>query len=560
MPDAAPGSGALNAGYAVTYGDLGETNRMNLVNLLDQQNEQKQQRLLVQQQNDAAHKLALQRFYGDKFDHKNFDTKTNLDIEINGMGSDATKEVSDLIAKGANQQDIDKVVDQRVAAMKKLSQTGLAIRRNIDAEAQHYKDVKGIDVGLGTKLAEINALYKKDKNGNLVFKDPDELPETIDKNYLTYLIENFPAQVAKGDVDYNGLHKSFPEVSKSVERKWSPSPGVSKTESHDLTYRDGIQKLVHDANGYHVETASEPLETTDANGNKVTVNLLPESTVQAMEKDPGVKANIAVQTMKYLASHPSTANQDARPNTPAFDTAKRAMLYEVFSKFNPVKSTDKNDQTNSAALERMRLGYPMPGSGQKTLTPEEQNAAITASFNDITGVRFIGNNGAEGRIENGKLVGFKGGIKNLFNGGVVEGKVPIEQLPLSLMGAVSAYAPNTSITGKKYIDEAKEAGYDQGKQMQADADKGMVDVKVKNGVVIGIRTDNGPYFSVDDKIQSQINIDNKLRSIKNKIQPKKNDNSYYNDPDNVSNNSGDKITYRDGTIWQISGGKLKQIK
>jgi hypothetical protein len=278
-----------------------------------------------------------------------------------------------------------------------------------------------------------------------------------------------------------------------------------------------------------------------------------------MQSTPGAKANMDVATQRWLAQNYPDQPQPA-PGTQHFEDAKRIMGYEMTKDFGAKAISDKTDVNKSPLVIREEMGLPMPGSSRNTLTPEEQNSAITASFNDITGARFIGNNGAEGTIENGKLVGFKGGLKNLFNGGVVEGKVPVEQLPLSLMRAVAAYSPNTSITGKKYTDEEKEAGYDSEKQMQADADKGMVDVKVKNGVVVGVRTDNGPYFSVDDKIQSQINQTNKLLSIKNKILPKQNDNSYYYNQSNVSNNSGGKITYKDGTIWQISGGKLKQIK
>jgi len=560
MPDA-PGSGALNAGYAVTYGDLGETNRMNLVNLLDRQNEERQQRLYERQKADEAHKFALQKYYGSEFDPKNYASLTDIDKRLPDMADGLYKKVSDLIFKGASDQDIDRVANQGVASLRNMYQIGTALKRNIDASAEGLKGDPGIDLGALNLHSNLMAFYKKDPNtGQLIPKTNEEVAQLNPQyNYAADILKNHPNWVSKGKgvVDWNGMQKLFMPKTQELSGEHYTSPGVKSKNDFKATWLDGLQDLTKDDKGvYHVTTVSDPIITKDANGNEVKIGALPESTINTMQSTPGAKANMDVATMKYLAQH----NLSAEPGTQAFEDTKRIMGYQMMKDFAAKSISDKSSVNKSASLIRMELGYPMPGSGQKALTPEEQKAAITASFNDITGVRFIGNNGAEGRIENGKLVGFKGGIKNLFNGGVVEGKVPIEQLPLSLIRGVEAYAPNVSLTGKKYTDEAKEAGYDPQKQMQADADKGMVDVKVKNGVVVGIRTDNGPYFSVDDKVQSQINIDNKLRSIKNKIQPKKNDNSYYNDPGNVSNNSGGKITYKDGTVWQISGGKLKQIK
>lgn len=368
---AAPGSGALNAGYAVVYDNSGDMQRMQLANVMQQQNEERQNRLLAQQKADEAHRFALQKYYGEKFDPNNFHTKTLLDTELNDRANKAISDMALLIGeKGMSDQDISIAANKKATALSNFYQLGKLIRRNIDTTTQSYKGVKGINLGLASKLAEADAIYKKDKYGNLVFKDDDELAKIDpEHDYVSDIIQKRPWLVANGNIDFNELYKSFPEVSRSVENKWSPSPGVSKTESQNFTFRDGIQRLAQDKNGvYNAETAYETMEVTDSNGDKHVIKLLPENVLGALQKDIGIKANLDVLTKRYLDSHPSTANQDAAPDTPDFETAKRAMLYNVFSKFNPPKSAEKHNQTNSAALERIKLGYPMPGSSRSSVS------------------------------------------------------------------------------------------------------------------------------------------------------------------------------------------------
>ncbi|MGN6266432.1 MAG: hypothetical protein ACTHM5_12195 [Ginsengibacter sp.] len=555
MPNAfVPGSGGNNAGYAVVYPD-NDLQRMQIANNMHQANLERQQRLEQQRKEETAHRYALNKYYGNQFDFDKFDTATDLDKNINDLLIQGKRELEDVLnTPGVSDEDIDRAANEAIIPAMKLSQVGKSIKRNIDGTVAAYDKKDGIDTGSLAKQAYIQALYKPDpKTGKLVLKNTDELNQIDpEHNYAADIVNNTPQLVSKGNVDYMEGLKGWASQPVGDSGEYYDAQGIKHKGSWKTNIYTGLQQIEKDGKGVaRVATVNNAIPITDANGNpvidpntgkQVLINQAPEILMNRLQDTPGKKAAMDVATIKYLQSHPATAGESAIPGTPGFEIAKRAMAYDQLQNLTKRVNISKGEQAPAFVIKNMLGIAPGGGSGQ---TSAQQNNDIKASFNDITNARFIGNNGAEGRIENGKLVGFKGGIKSFLNRGVVEGIMPVEQLPLSIRDAVAKYSPKNDITGKKY-EGTKSPGY--------------VDVKTKNGVVTGIRTDSGQWFELNNLTQAEINDENKVRSIKNKIPPRKNTDQYYNDQDNVLRREGNKILYKDGTVWQIANGKFINIK
>ena len=345
MPDA-PGSGALNAGYAVVYGNQGDMQRMQMANLMQQQNQARQDKIAEQQKADDAHRFALQKYYGKDFDPTNFDTKTDLNKSINELLISGKKNLSDVLNKpGASDQDIDNAAQQALAPAQKLYQVGTAIKRNVDASLEGLKGEKGIDLGSLKNQAYINALYTKDpQTGKMRIKNDQELSQIDpEHNYAADILQNNPQLVAKGDVDWNGMQKLFMPKTQELSGAHYTSPGVKSKSDFKATWLDGVQDLTRDDKGvYHVTTVSDPVISKDANGNEIKTDALPQSAMNTMQSTPGMKAKMDVATMQYLAKeHPDVSIQ---PNTPEFEAAKRIMGYQMMKGFSAKAISDKSDE------------------------------------------------------------------------------------------------------------------------------------------------------------------------------------------------------------------------
>lgn len=506
MPDAAPGSGALNAGYAVTYGDLGETNRMNLVNLLDRQNEEKKQRLQDKQDADKAHQFALQKYYGKEFDPNNFDTHTDLNQRLSDMASGSLKRVSDLINSGASDEDIDNAANQELSGIQKTYQIASAVKRNVDGSVEGLQSDKTLAPYLGSlkKQALVNALYTKDpQTGALRLKNDQELSQ-IDpnQNFAGDILQHNPQLVVPGDVDYSSFLKSLPVANQKLTGEWYSSPGVKHKSAFDASWYDGAQKLVQDNKGaYHITTANEPIETTDANGNPIKINQIPQSVINTMQSTPGAKAKLDVATMQYLAQH--SPNVSVEPGTPAFETAKKAMVYEMLDKNAPKRISQGQEVNKSAALTRIELGYPMPGQGGGG-TAADKLSQTQASFNDINDTPFVGDNGMVGSINNGQFTQKKGVLSAFspkYDGGEITGSIPIEKLPISVRDAVASWSKGNDITSEK--DDLGDP-------------TNMVKVKINNGVVTGVKTKSGQWFDVNSLTNANIKQQNSTVTMKQK--------------------------------------------
>jgi hypothetical protein len=505
----APGSGAQNAGYAVTYGDLGETNRNNLVRMLDQQNQARQDQADAQQQADAAHKFALQKYYGKEFDPSNYNTQNDLNQRITQMSGDSLKRVSDLINSGASDQDIEAAANQEVGGLRQTYQLGTALQNNINTSLEGYKADKTLAPYYGAlaKNTELNVLYKKDPaTGKLVLKSNDELSQLDPShNYAADVLQNNPQLVMPGNVDWQGYKKAFTPVSQELSGEHYTSPGVKSKNDFKATWLDGLQNLVRDDKGaYHVSTLSDPITTTDANGKQVQIDALPQSSIDTMQSTPGMKAQLDVATMHYLAQH--SPNVSVAPGTPAFENAKRIMAYQMTKDWGAKSISDKQSVNKSEALTKIELGYPMPGSGGAAAG--NKNDETQASFSDISNTPFVGDNGVKGTITNGQFQPAKRGAfaplygTPKYNGGEMTGTIPISNLPLSVRDAVAKWSPHNDI--KNEIDPTT---FDPTNQVK---------VKIENGQVTGVMTKSGQWFDVNSRTNSDIKLQNSKTSIKNK--------------------------------------------
>jgi hypothetical protein len=482
---------------------------MNLVNLLDRQNQERQDKIDAQQQADAAHKFALQKYYGKEFDPNNFDTGTDLNKSINDALISGKKNLAEIINNpNSSDEDIDNAAQQALTPAMKLYQTGMAVKRNIDTSMEGLKGDKTLAPYLGSlkKQAYINALYTKDGD-KVRLKNDSELSQlNPDQDYAGDILKNNPQLVVPGDVDVDGFLKGLPVANHKLNGAWYSSPGVKHKSNFEANTYQGVQKLVQDDKGaYSVQTANEPITTTDANGNKVQVNQIPQDVVSSMQSSPGAKAKLDVATMQYLAQH----NISAEPNTPAFETAKRAMLYDVFDKKVAKGISQGQDVTTAPIVIKEQMGYPMPGSSKGSDTGDN-NANISASFKDITDTPFTGSNGVQGTINNGTFIPKKpGAFDPLYKATydpttTMTGTIPIDKLPASVYHAAKAYIADNDITGET-------APNDKGKETPT----GFVKVKISNGQISSIKTDKG-WFDVGDRTNANINTYNKTHGIKQK--------------------------------------------
>lgn len=508
MPDGfVPGSGGNNAGYAVVYGDdRGE--KLQFANLLQQQNLAQQQRLEQQQQADAAHKFALQKYYGAQFDPSKFDTKTDLNRSVNDALIAGKKSFSEVLnKKGATDEDIDNAAQEALGPAMQLYQAGTTVKRNIDQQTEAYKSDKGIDVGSLQKQAYLNALYTKGSDGKMRLKNSEELAQIDpEHNYAQDLLTNHPELLSKGDLDIDGALKTMVPSKQSLTGAWYSSPGVKRKSSYDASWYDAFQNFGPDAKGVNqVTTKNNPITVTDANGKQHQIDQIPDDVLSHFQQTAGQKAALDVATLKYLAKN--SPGVPVQPGSQAFVTAKKKMLYDVLNERAARSISEKKDVTMAAPVIRMQLGLPVGGA--KAAGSGNQQAETQASFNDVTDTPFVGDNGVKGTISNGVLepnTKSFGGISAVpYSGGEVIGSIPEDKLPLSVRDAVVKYSQGNNVTGEKDKYGTK---------------TGLVKVKINNGQVVGVKTDAGQWFDVGSRTNADIVQKNKQIPIKQKEQIK----------------------------------------
>ena len=501
----APGSGALNAGYAVVYDNNGDMQRMHLVNAMQQQNLQQQERERQRQEADAAHRFALQKYYGGQFDPSKFDTETDLNKSINEELLKGRKNLAEVLnTPGASDQDIENATQQALVPAQKLYQIGTSVKRNIDASLEGLKDDKTLAPHLGSLKTQafVNALYTKDtQTGKLRLRNEQELSQVDpDRNYAADILAHDPQLIMNGNVDWGGMRKRFETTSQDLSGAHYTSPGVKSKSDFKAVWRPDLQDLVQDKTGaYKVITKSDPIITKDANGNEVQIPALSQTALNAMQSTPGELANMNVATMHYLAQH--SPNVSVEPNTEAFENAKRIMAYQMVKDWGAKAISDKQDVTKSSLLTRIELGYPMPGSGGSG-SSGNQVQDVQAAFNDITDTPFTGDDGTRGNIVNGKLSKAFRGIGSTPSMGEVTGRIPLNKLPLSVRDAVANYSKGNDVTGIK--------------QGRKDVPTGEVKVKLRDGVVTGVMTDAGQWFDVTSRLNSNIKQQNTTLPTKQK--------------------------------------------
>lgn len=468
----AAGDGALNAGYAVTYEpDHGEKMKLNAY--FQEQHQRQLDREAKKAEDAAAHKFALEKYYGDQFDPSKFDSKTALDESINGYLTKGHQSVSDAIQAGVDGADLQKIMGEAITPALQLYQKGSLIKANIDKTALALKDDKGLDVDALSKEATLRALYKRDANGKYVLKNTEELKQVDpEHDYSKEILDEMPELVSKAGVDVEGkFAKMLPGSFKSSGSYYS-SPGVKRKGSFDATWFQGAQKLDQDAEGnYKVVTADNPIKTKDANGNELIIHQVPDEVLSHFSGTVGERAALDVATKKYAREN---GYPEVKQGTQAFEQMKKAMLYDKIEHIGPKRISEGQDVTKSNSLTRIELGYPMTGASQG---PIQQEAP---SFNKITDSKLyfpvMGKNIIVGDIKEGKVTG------NIPMG-KSEAKIKIEDLPVEYQSAAGKLDAKNDITGDREDNRKK-------------TPTGFVTVELFDKVITGIKTDKGNFFTI----------------------------------------------------------------
>lgn len=516
-----PGSGGNNAGYAVVYPD-NDLQRMQIANSMHQANLAQQQRIEEQQRADAAHKYALNKYYGDQFDFDKFDTGTDLDTRINDYLIDAKNKVSDALAqKGISDEDVDKIANEALIPAMKLHVIGSNIKRNIDGTVSGYDKKDGIDTGSLAKQAYINALYAKDPTtGKLTLKSTDELNQIDpEHNYAADIVNNTPWLVSKGTPDIEGGLKKMVSQSVGDSGEYYDSNGVKHKGSWKTQIYPGLQTIAKDAKGISkVITVNNPIPVTDEKGDPVidpktgkqaVINQVPDDILNHFQQTPGQKAALDVATRAYLQAHPATANENAIPGTPGFEIAKKAMMYDILDGYTKRVNISKGERAPAFVIKNM-LGIP-GGGGSGSQTPAQQAADTSAGFNDVNTNDFRDDSGKIANIQNGQLVNPKGSFMGftpkVSESGTVTGTMPIEAIPVSLRNAVVKYSQGNELSGLKSVDEDGHL-----------TPTGRIKVQLTDGKLSGVMTDKNIWFNVDDRANGDIIEKNKNVPMKQKEQ------------------------------------------
>jgi hypothetical protein len=234
-----------------------------------------------------------------------------------------------------------------------------------------------------------------------------------------------------------------------------------------------------------------------------------------------------VATQRWLAQNYPDQPQPA-PGTQHFEDMKRIMGFQMMKDFGAKAISDKTDENRSALRIRLDLGGSLPGQGKEV--KDVSTPDISASFKDINGADFESSDGkVKGTIENGVFQPAKKGVFSpLFGatykpGQEMTGTIPVDKLPASVYRAAKAYIQDNDITGEKELVVDKDGNPEtnkEGNQTGRKLPTNRVKVKIGgDGQIQAIRTDKG-WFDVGDRENSNVNLLNKTRSIKNKIEGK----------------------------------------
>ena len=476
----ASGDGASQAGFAVAFpADNG--NKLKLADYFQQQQNMQANRDAAKAQAIQVHKDALAKYYGDQFDPSKFDTKTALNDQIDTYLSKGHQAVSDAIQSGQDGGDLERTMQQAITPALQLYQKGSLIKANIDKTAAALKDDKGIDTDALSKVATLQALYNKNPDGTYTIKSPQDLAQVDpEHDYSKDILNNNPELVSKAGVDVEGnLAKFKPSSVKSTGSYYS-SPGVKVKGQHEATYLTGVQQYNKDANGVdQITTSDTPINTTDANGNPVTIHQVPDEVVNQFQQTVGGKAALDVATKKYAQTN---GLPNAQPGTQVFEQMKKAMLYDMIDKTAPKHISQTQDVTTAPVVIKQELGIPTHNPAWDSNTQVNQTPP---SFSKISDAKVYVNSGGigltvpVGTVQDGKVSG------DAVPMGSAEAKIKMSDLPDAYVAAANKFDTKNDITGDKGDDRKK-------------TPTGFVTVKLYDKKIVGIKTDKGNWFSTDD--------------------------------------------------------------
>ena len=495
---------ASNLGFATIYEpDNGQ--KLKLAAYFHQQNEAELQRQQQRDQAIQAHQFALDKYYGNQFDPKDFDTNTALDEQINDYLAKGHQQVSEAIQNKIDGADLDRIVQQSLAPAIQLHQKGSLIKSNIDATATALKPDKGIDTDALRKEATLRALYNRSPDGKYTIKNMQDLAQVDpEHDYSKDILDQNPELVSTGGVDVEGkLAKMIPQNFKSSGSYYS-SPGVKRKGSFEANYFQGAQKLTQDPDGaYKVVTADNPIVTKDATGNPVTIHQVPDEVLSHFSQTVGDRAALDVATKKYLTDNNLPALQ---PGSQGFDQAKKAMLYDQIENIGPKKISETHDVTTAPIVIKNELGLINP-------TPAQPAIQNQTGFDKISNVPFYQQGTVNGTDITAKGGTINNGTINNLPPGTNEVKIRLQDLPEEYRGAAKKLSSDNDITGDKNPND------NSVERSLRNKPTGYATLQVVNGNLTGIKTDKGTFLTPDDLNTVQTNELNKTLPMKQKIHP-----------------------------------------
>jgi hypothetical protein len=176
-----------NKGYAQVLDQSG-TDRA--IQYIQQQTERRRLLNEQQQQQELKRKGLLSAYVGQQFDDKDFASGTAYDPIIRDKLAGIRGKYFSMIKNndGLTDADIGMLMQKDLVDMGNLSGKLKMVKQNIDATAEKYKGVRGIDNNALRMTALNDALFKVDDKGNKVLKSQDEINPDID--YGTYAMDH----------------------------------------------------------------------------------------------------------------------------------------------------------------------------------------------------------------------------------------------------------------------------------------------------------------------------------------------------------------------------------
>lgn len=312
-----------NAGFAQI---LDQSGNDRAVQYIQQQTERRRMLKEQQQQQELKRKGLLSAYVGQQFEDKDYASGTAYDPIIRDRLAGIRGKYFEMIKnnEGLTDADIGLLMQKDLVDMGNLSGKLKMVKGNIDAAAEKYKGVRGIDNNALRMTALNDALFKVDDKGQKVLKGVDEINPDID--YGTYALDHHYDKIFNlGDDDVIGeFTKGLPLQKFGDNYDVMGAKGDRVKKKYTAETYPVFQDINQDPKTGEVKVITKAEQIKLPNG---TVDVAPMDLYNGFMNDP-------VKRM-FLNKKLDTSFPGIDKLSPEADLYRRKILYETLDKSLP---------------------------------------------------------------------------------------------------------------------------------------------------------------------------------------------------------------------------------